>query len=175
MLLRQIYDADLSQYAYIIGCEKTREAIVFDPERDVDRYLAIATGEGLKLNAVAETHIHADFVSGAHELAHDPAMRVFLSAESGPDWQSEWARNLPNVTLLRDGDTFKVGNIRFQALHTPGHTREHLGYLVTDDGGGGNEPLALLSGDFLFVGVARDEQKLRQRITSLLSYQSRFG
>ena len=57
MLLRQIYDADLSQYAYLIGCEKTREAIVFDPERDVDRYLAIATGEGLKLTAVAETHI----------------------------------------------------------------------------------------------------------------------
>ena len=172
MLLRQIYDADLSQYAYIIGCEKTREAIVIDPERDVDRYLAIATGEGLKLNAVAETHIHADFVSGARELARDPAMRVFLSAEGGPDWQSKWARNLANVTLLRDGDTFKVGNIRFQASHTPGHTREHLGYLVTDDGGGGNEPIALLSGDFLFVGVTRDEQKLRQRITSLLSYQS---
>ena len=89
MLLRQIYDADLSQFAYIIGCEKTREAIVIDPERDVDRYLAIATGEGLKLNAVAETHIHADFVSGARELACDPAMRVFLSAEGGPDWQSE--------------------------------------------------------------------------------------
>ena len=134
MLLRQIYDADLSQYAYIIGCEKTREAIVIDPERDVDRYLAIATGEGLKLNAVAETHIHADFVSGARELACDPAVRVFLSAEGGPDWQSEWARNLANVTWLRDGDTFKVGNIRFQALHTPGHTPEHLSYLATDEG-----------------------------------------
>jgi hydroxyacylglutathione hydrolase len=154
MLLRQIYDADLSQYTYIIGCENTREAIVIDPERDVDRYLAIATGEGLKLNAVAETHIHADFVSGARELACDPAMHVFLSAEGGPDWQSEWARNLANVTLLRDGDTFKVGNIRFQALHTPGHTPEHLGYLVTDEGGGANEPIALLSGDFLFVGDA---------------------
>jgi hydroxyacylglutathione hydrolase len=72
MLLRQIYDADLSQYAYIIGCEETRQVIVIDPERDVDRYLAIATGEGLKLNAVAETHIHADFVSGARELPGDP-------------------------------------------------------------------------------------------------------
>ena len=155
MLLRQIYDADLSQYAYIIGCEKTSEAIVIDPERDVDRYHAIATSEGLKLTAVAETHIHADFVSGARELVgRDPAMRVFLSAEGGPDWQSEWARNLPNVTLLRDGDTFKVGNIRFQALHTPGHTPEHLSYLVTDEGGGANEPIALLSGDSLFVGDA---------------------
>jgi hydroxyacylglutathione hydrolase len=154
MLLRQIYDADLSQYAYIIGCEKTREAIVIDPERDVDRYLAIATSEDLKLNAVAETHIHADFVSGARELASDPAMRVFLSAEGGPDWQSEWARNLANVTLLRDADTFRVGNIKFQALHTPGHTPEHLSYLVTDEGGGADEPIALLSGDCLFVGDA---------------------
>src|SRR5260221_2928343 len=154
MLLRQIYDADLSQYAYIIGCEKTREAIVIDPERDIDRYRAIATSEGLKLNAVAETHIHADFVSGARELACDPAMRVFLSAEGGRDWQSEWARNLANVHLLRDGDAFKVGDTRFQALHTPGHTPDHLGYLVTDEGGGSNEPIALLSGDFLFVGDA---------------------
>src|SRR5260370_1291471 len=136
MLLRQIYDPDLSQYDYLIGCEKTREAIVIDPERDVDRYLAIAAGEGLKLNAVAETHIHADFVSGARELARDPATRVYLSAEGGPDWQSEWARNRANVTLLRDGDTFKVGNIRFQALHTPGHTPAHLAYLVTTEGGG---------------------------------------
>ena len=94
MLLRQIYDADLAQYAYLIGCEKTGEAIVIDPERDVDRYLAIATSEGLKLSAVAETHIHADFVSGTSELASDGAMRVFLSAEGGPDWQSEWARNV---------------------------------------------------------------------------------
>jgi hydroxyacylglutathione hydrolase len=154
MLLRQIYDADLSQYAYLIGCEKTREAIVIDPERDVDRYLEIAKSEGLTLNAVAETHIHADFVSGARELATYPATRVFLSAEGGPDWQSEWARNLANVTLLHDADTFKVGNIKFQALHTPGHTPEHLSYLVTDEGGGADEPIALLSGDCLFVGDA---------------------
>ena len=75
MLLHQIYDADLSQYAYIIGCEKTREAIVIDPERDVDRYIAIAKSEGLTLNAVAETYIHADFVSGARALATYPAIR----------------------------------------------------------------------------------------------------
>jgi hydroxyacylglutathione hydrolase len=154
MLLRRIYDAALSQYAYLIGCEKTGEAIVIDPERDVDRYLAIATSEGLKLSAVAETHIHADFVSGTRELASDGAMRVFLSAEGGPDWQSEWARNLANITVLHDADTFNVGNIKFQALHTPGHTPEHLSYLVTDEGVGADEPIALLSGDCLFVGAA---------------------
>lgn len=152
MFLRQIFDPHLSQYAYLIGCQKTGESIVIDPERDIDRYRAIATKEGLRLTAVAETHIHADFVSGARELAADPAVRVYLSAEGGPDWQSEWARGSSNVTLLHDGDTFKVGNIQFQAVHTPGHTPEHLVYLVTDVGGGANEPVALLTGDFIFVG-----------------------
>jgi len=152
MFLRQIFDPHLSQYAYLIGCQKTGEAIVIDPERDIDRYRAVAAEEGLRLTAVAETHIHADFVSGARELAADLAVQVYLSAEGGPDWQSEWAHGASNITLLHDGDSFKVGNIQFQALHTPGHTPEHLVFLVTDFGGGANEPVALLTGDFIFVG-----------------------
>lgn len=152
MFLRQILDPHLSQYAYLIGCQKTGEAIVIDPERDIDRYRAAAAEEGLRLTAVAETHIHADFVSGARELGADPALHVYVSAEGGPDWQSEWARDLANVTLLHDGDIFKIGNIQFQTLHTPGHTPEHLAYLVTDIGGGADEPVALLTGDFIFVG-----------------------
>jgi hydroxyacylglutathione hydrolase len=152
MFLRQIFDPHLSQYAYLIGCQKTGEAIVIDPERDIDRYRAAAAEEGLRLTAVAETHIHADFVSGARELATDPAMHVYVSAEGGSDWQSEWARGHANVTLLHDGDIFKIGNIQFQTLHTPGHTPEHLAYLVTDIGGGADEPVALLTGDFIFVG-----------------------
>ena len=152
MFLRQIFDPHLSQYSYLIGCQRTGEAIIIDPERDIDRYLAVAAEEGLRLTSVAETHTHADFVSGARELAADAAVRVYLSAEGGPDWQTEWARGAGNVTLLHDGDIFKVGNIRFQALHTPGHTPEHLAYLITDIGGGANEPMVLLTGDFIFVG-----------------------
>ena len=152
MFLRQIFDPHLSQYSYLIGCQRTGEAILIDPERDIERYRAPAAEEGLHLTAVAETHIHADFVSGARELAADLAVRVYVSSEGGPDWQSEWARGATNVTLLRDGDFFKVGNIQFQAVHTPGHTPEHLIYLVTDAGGGANEPMALLTGDFIFVG-----------------------
>jgi hydroxyacylglutathione hydrolase len=153
MFLRQVFDPHLAQYAYLIGCQRTGEAIVVDPERDVERYRAIAAEEGLKLTAVAETHIHADFVSGARELAAgDPTLRVYVSGEGGADWQSEWAQTRPNVSLLRDGHTFLVGNIRFQAFHTPGHTPEHIIYLVTDLGGGADEPMAMLSGDFLFVG-----------------------
>ena len=152
MFLRQIFDSHLSQYAYLIGCQRTGEAIIIDPERDIYRYRTAAADEGLRLTAVAETHIHADFVSGAREFAEDPSVRVYLSAEGGPVWQVEWARGASNTTLLHDGDFFKVGNIQFQALHTPGHTPEHLVYLVTDIGGGANEPVALLSGDFIFVG-----------------------
>jgi len=151
MFLRQVYDPHLAQYAYVIGCQKTGEAIVIDPLRDIAQYQDIAAAEGLKLSAVAETHIHADFVSGARELSTQGA-EVYVSSEGGPDWQSEWAKDLPKTHLLRDGDTFRIGNIKLQALHTPGHTPEHLCYLVTDEGGGADEPMALVTGDFLFVG-----------------------
>ncbi len=62
MFFRQIFDSSLAQYAYLIGCQKTREAVIVDPERDVDRYLEIAAAEGLRLTAATETHIHADFL-----------------------------------------------------------------------------------------------------------------
>jgi hydroxyacylglutathione hydrolase len=163
MFLRQVFDSHLAQYAYIIGCQRTGEAIVIDPERDIDRYREIAASEGLKITAVAETHIHADFVSGAREFAAaDPAIRIYVSGEGGPDWQSEWANGLPHVTRLRDGDTFQVGKIGFRVVHTPGHTPEHLIYVVTDIGGGADEPMAVLSGDFLFVGDAGRPDLLEQ-------------
>ena len=163
MFLRQIPDPHLSQYAYVIGCQRTGEAVVVDPERDIDRYREVAAQEGLKITAVAETHIHADFVSGAREFANaDPSIRIHVSAEGGPDWQSEWADGLPNVTRLHDGEVFKVGNIELKAVHTPGHTPEHMVYLVTDLGGGADEPMAMLSGDFLFVGDAGRPDLLEQ-------------
>lgn len=152
MLLRQIFDPGLAQYAYLIGCQRSGEALVIDPQRDIDRYQTLAAENGLRIAAVAETHIHADFVSGAREFASDPAVRLYLSAEGGPDWQYGWVQGRRDTHLLRDGDEFRLGHIRVQALHTPGHTPEHLCYVITDLGGGANEPIALASGDFLFVG-----------------------
>ncbi len=163
MFLKQISDPALAQYSYLIGCQRTGEAVVVDPERDIDRYQEIAKHEGLKITAVAETHIHADFVSGAREFAAvDPSIKLYLSAEGGPDWQSEWAKALPGYNPLHDGDSFKIGNIELQAVHTPGHTPEHMVFLVTDHGGGANEPIAMLSGDFLFVGDAGRPDLLEQ-------------
>ncbi len=152
MFLRQVADHSLAQYAYLIGCQRTGEAVVIDPERDVDRYLELAEKNGLRLSAVAETHIHADYLSGARELVERHGLKGYFSAEGGEDWQFEWAKGLDGVTLLKDGDSFRVGNIEIKALLTPGHTPEHLSFLVTDHGGGADEPMALLTGDFIFVG-----------------------
>ena len=150
MLFRQISDDRLAQYAYLIGCQQTGEALIIDPERDIDRYIDIATAEGLKIVAVTETHIHADFVSGALEFA-ERGVDVYLSDEGDEDWKYGWASR-PNVTLLKSGDTFPVGKIQIEAVHTPGHTPEHMSFLVTDYGGGANKPMGLISGDFVFVG-----------------------
>jgi hydroxyacylglutathione hydrolase len=153
VLLRQIYDPALAQYTYLIGCQRTGEALVVDPERDIERYLEAARAAGLEITAVAETHIHADFLSGARDLAEATGAVVFLSAEGGTDWSYRWpGASAPRVRLLEDGDGFQVGQVRLAALHTPGHTPEHLSFLVTDVGGGASEPMGLLSGDFLFVG-----------------------
>ena len=151
MLFRQIDDPKLAQYAYLIGCQRTGEAIVFDPERDIDRYVDAAAREGLRIVAVAETHIHADFLSGARELAEKVGAHVYVSAEGGPEWQSKWVGPYKH-TLLRDGNVFRVGNIEFKAVHSPGHTPEHMSYLVTDRGGGATEPMGMITGDFVFVG-----------------------
>lgn len=152
MLLRQIFDPYLAQYAYLIGCQRTGEALIIDPERDIDQYMALAAANGLQISAVAETHIHADFVSGAAEFATDPSVNLYLSSLGGPDWKYQWPGGRPQTHFLADGDTFLVGNIQVKAVHTPGHTPEHLSFLITDLGGGADEPMLLATGDFLFVG-----------------------
>ncbi len=151
MFMRLIYDEKLAQGAYLIGCQKTGEAIVIDPERDVDRYIDLAKANGLRIAAVAETHIHADFVSGAREMADRVGARVYVSGEGGGDWQSKWVGDYDHV-ILKDGDSFSIGNIEFKVVHTPGHTPEHMVYVVTDHGSGASEPIAVCTGDFLFVG-----------------------
>ena len=152
MYLKQITDSALAQNAYLIACQRTGEAIIIDPERDVDRYLELAAAEGFRIVAVADTHIHADYLSGARELVERHGAVAYLSAEGGADWQFEWAKAHDSTQFLSGGDSFSIGNIRFEAVASPGHTPEHLSFLVTDIGGGASEPMALLSGDFIFVG-----------------------
>ncbi len=151
MLFRQIVDPNLSQYAYLIGCQKTGEAIVFDPQRDVDRYIEIASREKMKIVGVAETHIHADFLSGARELAERVGACVYVSADGGADWQSKWVGPYKHV-LLHDGDMITLGGISIRAMHTPGHTPEHMSYLIFDRATGTEVPIGMISGDFVFAG-----------------------
>ena len=156
MFLRMVYDDKLAEAAYVIGCQKTGEAIVIDPQRDVDRYESLAAANGLRIVAVAETHIHADFLSGARELAEKGA-RVYVSDEGDADWKYQWLNKKAGNgsyqhQLLKDGTTFMVGNIEFKAVHTPGHTPEHICYMVTDRGGGADQPIGVATGDFVFVG-----------------------
>lgn len=157
MLFRMLYDDKLAQASYIIGCQRTGEAIVIDPERDVDRYINFAAKEGLKITAITETHIHADFLSGARELAERTSGRLYLSDEGDADWKYQWLDKKQSGgnydhRLVKHGDTFKVGNIQFEVMHTPGHTPEHICFLVTDLGGGASEPMGIATGDFVFVG-----------------------
>ena len=84
MIFRRFYDDQLAQASYLIGCQATGQAIVIDPNRDVEPYLKAARDEGLRVSHVTETHIHADFVSGARELAHRAGARLLLSDEGGP-------------------------------------------------------------------------------------------
>ena len=149
MLLQRFYDDTLAQASYLIGCAATGQALVVDPNRDVDQYIAAAEAESLRITHVTETHIHADFVSGARELAHRTGARLYLSDEGGPDWTYGFAREAGAV-LMKDGHTFMVGNIRIQARHTPGHTPEHMTFLVTDTPAT-DVPMGAITGDFVFV------------------------
>ena len=150
MFFKQFYDQPLAQASYLIGCQATGEAIVVDPLRDPSPYIEVARAEGLHITYVTETHIHADFVSGARELRAATGAQLFLSAEGGDDWQYRFAA-ADGATLLHDGDRIMVGNIRLDVMHTPGHTPEHLSFVVTDTPRAAG-PMGILTGDFVFVG-----------------------
>ncbi|MEX2502912.1 MAG: MBL fold metallo-hydrolase [Trueperaceae bacterium] len=146
MHAQHVYDGDLAQGSYLIGCQASGEAIVVDPRRDVDVYLRAADEAGLRITDVADTHVHADYLSGARELADRTGARLWLSAEGGPDWTPPFPHR-----PLHDGDVVHAGNVRIEAIHTPGHTPEHLSFLVTD-GATSDQPAMILTGDFVFVG-----------------------
>lgn len=150
MLLRRLYEDMLSQASYIIACDETRHAIVIDPNRDIDKYLAVAKADKLKITHVTETHIHADYVSGARALAEATGAELLLSGEGGSDWQYGYAAEA-KARLLKDGASVTVGTIKVDVIHTPGHTPEHIVFLITD-APSAETPMGMLSGDFIFVG-----------------------
>lgn len=151
MYFKQIFEEKLAQYSYLIGCQATGDAIVIDPMRDVDRYYKLAEQENLNIVAAADTHIHADYLTGLREFS-EKGVKVFASDEGDKDWKYEWLKGSDyNYRLVENGDRFSIGNIQFEVKHTPGHTPEHVSYTVIDSMAA-EEPMGMLTGDFVFVG-----------------------
>ena len=149
MYLQRFYDEGLAQASYLVGCQATGEAIVIDPARYTEPYRVAALANGLRIVAVTETHIHADFVSGSRQLANETGARMYLSGEGGPGWSYQFAG--PNDKLVENGDLIRIGNLTLEVLHTPGHTPEHISFKLTDHPAS-EQPMGVFTGDFLFVG-----------------------
>ena len=148
MIVTRFFEPSIAQASYLIGCAAAGEAIVIDPNRDIAHYLAAAARDHVRITHVTETHIHADFLSGARELAQATGATLLLSDEGDADWKYAFAHE---ARLLHHGDRITIGNIHLDVLHTPGHTPEHLSFLITD-GAAADRPLAAATGDFIFVG-----------------------
>ncbi|HTK48319.1 MAG TPA: MBL fold metallo-hydrolase [Gemmatimonadaceae bacterium] len=150
MIFRRLYHEGLAQASYLIACEATRQAVVVDPLRDPGIYRRAAARDDVRIAYVTETHLHADFLSGAEALATDAGAALLLSAAARDDATAARLRRT-RARPLHDGDVVQVGRVRLEARHTPGHTPEHLIFVVTDEAIG-ELPVGLLSGDFLFAG-----------------------
>ena len=144
MLLERFEEKGLSHYSYAVGCKEKGQIAIIDPRFDVDIYLEYAERNQLVISHVFETHIHADYVSGARYLANRAGAILGLSAY---DKGEKYEVDFPHKECF-DGDTFRLGSLTLKVLYTPGHTPEHISFLALE----GNMPRALFSGDFLFVG-----------------------
>src|SRR5690625_5685383 len=150
MLLEHIYDPDLAQGSYFIGCQANNSAIVVDPSRNISYYLARAEKEVMEIFTVTETHIQAEYLTGTLELANATGAQVYVSDEGGPDWI--YGEGFDDAVRMKHGHKITIGNITVEAVHTPGHTPEHMVFLVTVVAQA-SEPGFMLSGDVVVVGV----------------------
>lgn len=140
----QILADGIAQCSYLVGDDSTGTAAVIDPRPDVDIYLDLARKYGLQITHVFETHIHADFMSGARELVDRlaGAARPYLSHEGGAQYDFDHEP-------LHAGDSFRFGAIRLETVATPGHTPEHVSFLLHE--ADSEEPWGVVTGDSFFV------------------------
>ena len=144
MFIQYFYDGAFDHVSYLVGCQQAKVAVVIDPGRDVDQYVAAAHRAGLRLAAVAETHIPADYVSSAHELAARHGATLFVSDEASSRYRYSYLGYYSHQSL-RDGDQFHVGKMRFDVIHTPGHSPESLCLLLTDEAAGATAPMGVFT------------------------------
>jgi hydroxyacylglutathione hydrolase len=168
MFLHQRFIPGLAIFSYLVGDERSKQAVVIDPTRDVDEFLVIAAREGLHIRHVLETHVHADFVSGSRELKDrlGDAVTLHASGLGGPDWTPPYADH-----VVRDGDEIALGTVRLKAVHTPGHTLEHVSWALFDDTRSKQSPCLVFTGDFLFVGDVGRPDLLGEEARKVLAHQ----
>ncbi|MCA9935520.1 MAG: MBL fold metallo-hydrolase [Ardenticatenaceae bacterium] len=142
MFNQQFFIEGLGCASYLIGCESQGVAAVIDPDRDVQKYLDTAQERGLQITHIIETHLHADHVSGNTDLARRTGAKIYVHDAAGAAFADE---------TLQDGDSIKLGNVRLDVMHTPGHTPESITLLVSDTTRS-EEPWLAFTGDTLFVG-----------------------
>ncbi|MGH7179525.1 MAG: MBL fold metallo-hydrolase, partial [Tepidisphaeraceae bacterium] len=130
MFFHQRFIPGLAIASYLVGDEKSRELAVVDPTRDVDEFIRIARSENLTIAHILETHVHADFASGSRELKSrlDGRPLIHCSGMGGKEWTPTYADH-----VVSDGDEIRMGQIRLRAMHTPGHTPEHVSWALFDD------------------------------------------
>ena len=144
MIFRQFVDEDLGCASYLVGDEKTGEAVVVDPAYAIEQYLAAAEREGVRVVRTLETHTHADHVSGHGRLALEHGIPVGIHPAAKAEYEHD---------PLEDGREVVLGDVALQVLHTPGHRPEHCCFAVIDRTRA-EEPWLVLTGDSLFVGDA---------------------
>jgi hydroxyacylglutathione hydrolase len=147
MILKQYYLGCLAHASYLLGDETSSTAIIVDPQRDIQQYLADAEKFGLQIRHVFLTHFHADFVAGHLELRDRGAEQSRATIHLGSRAQAEYA-----FVPMKDGDTLEFPGLRLQVLETPGHTIESISILVFDLAKDAVNPYAVLTGDTLFIG-----------------------
>jgi hydroxyacylglutathione hydrolase len=161
MRIERFVTPGLAQVAYGIADEAAGVAVIIDPRRDVEVYQDWAAARRVRITAILETHVHADFVSGARELAAATGATIHVSRIGQQEFPHE---------PVDDGDEIPIGTCLLRACATPGHTPEHLAYLLANPATG-PEPIALFSGDALFVGEVGRPDLLGERETRVLAAQ----
>jgi hydroxyacylglutathione hydrolase len=142
MIFNQYYLDCLSHASYLIGDETTGRAVVVDPQRDINEYLADAEAAGLSIELVIETHFHADFLSGHLELAEATGAQITYSSVAEPEFEHR---------KVADGERYELGEIVLEFRHTPGHTPESMSIVIWEHASDA-EPWGVLTGDTLFIG-----------------------
>jgi len=153
-------DKGLGNSAYLIGSRDTKKGVLIDPLRDVDQYLQAASERGLTLTHVLDTHLHADFVSGNRELAHQTGAMIGASAEAKVGFEHQ---------PLTEESILDLGAFQIHVVTTPGHTPEHISFLIVDPDS--KTPSALFSGGALIVGGAARTDLLTPELTQPLARQ----